>query len=175
LAVEQGNERYYIDSYGAVTLPDGLINANERAMLIFDTRRNTWRSSDILGMWLPTEQLISLFALPPDDVIYDLQWHPVDRYQYTVCRLEALYGMDDSLIERFFTCSTIGAAFNGAYRTYLGGYNPVRQPELGIYATLLDDFTLSTPNFTRDYANVLDSPIMQIEWLPSLFYHDDHG
>ncbi|MDZ4763746.1 MAG: hypothetical protein SGI73_04285 [Chloroflexota bacterium] len=173
LAVEQGNERYHIDVYTLERLPDGLIAPHDRAMLVFDTRHNQWQSQDIKALWLPSRQANPLFTGDANEAIYDLRWYSEYQYQFGVCRWQAVYIDEVTVDKEYFSCFTWVQEFGMASTVYTNGYNVIRHPQLEIDASLLSDTTLATPNFVRDYASVIDSPIMHIEWLPSLFYYDD--
>jgi hypothetical protein len=167
LAVSEGERGYQIDIISGTRLPDGLVSPDERYLLEFD--------SAATGAF--PLRMSSLVNSPEWDILltweftaYQVQWLKDNSFLMAQCDLTYLITDARPINEPWCAIFRLNAGFDSGYLA--AGYAFAYDSDTGDLATLVNGFTVNI----NDTAHVLylDSDIIKIEWLPSLFYYDEN-
>jgi hypothetical protein len=156
LAVQRGDERFYLDLVSNSTLPDGMLSPNDRNLLEFDTTQTT-----------ATLRLYHLAPnrYPPYPVATSgarqAEW--MNEGRYLVARCEPESPTECSVVEIGLVSTS-----NLYQDSYAFAYDPLTQT----IAFAQSGQRITVNNYTHDFSAVLDSEIETIEWMQPIFYRD---
>jgi hypothetical protein len=172
LAVETEEERYTLDIISRQRLPDGIISSDDRTLLAFDTTAETFMP--VIYQLAPPREIgvIQIHALI---AMRQVEWLDNDSFMF-LGDYEGWvsYANDD---ERFMSwrgvSTTITAWPSGGSTGSIYGdafdYDPITDS----LATIIDETRITLNGTEYDFEPYIDSPIVDIQWLPPLFYYED--
>ncbi len=184
LAVEAGGERYTLDIINRQQLPDGIISSDDRILLAFDTSAETFLPTIYLLASARERGVVQTFNLV---AMRKIEW--LDNASFIfVGDYEGWMTYADN--KEYFTSwrgisSTITAWPSGgatgsiygenfAYNRWTTDLAISNELMVFIYRQTNGNLPISSvPRTEHDLAPYLDSQIVDIQWLPPLFYYEE--
>lgn len=173
LRVQQGSERYTLDTASGEFHPDGLISPDDQILLAFDTQADEFEPQVCyLAPERDCEPVITRI-LGGDGVetrvftrYTQVQWRNRFSFIVTVCERD---NEVDCIVNRIYNLGQHGFWYNdGPF--WSEGYTFDYLATGDVLATVQNTFTLLINDEEIDFSSSLDSEIASVEWLPSLFY-----
>jgi hypothetical protein len=175
LQIERGEERFTLDIYSGYMLPDGLVSPDDRFLLAYDTSAEFF---DIQMCSLTPLEECQIRHTPSVEIGIDdsraytryqkVQWRNVYSFFSTVCATE---NQEDCIVSPVQVERLAG---NDFWRhmdfEWNEGYSFDYSSSADLLTIVKDDYLLNINGQEYDIAASLDSPIVSVEWLPSLFY-----
>lgn len=172
LQVQQGNERFYVDTVNGDRFPDGLISPDDQILLAFPTQEHFPPQICFL---VPVRdcQEINERVLPTGTDTYaaytryiQAQWRNGYSFLMTICQYD---NPNQCLVDRIDNAGGSGLWYaNGEF--WSEGYTFDYFPKGDVLAIVQDGKTLSINDEIVDLSSRIEGEIVAIEWLPSLFY-----
>jgi hypothetical protein len=175
LQVERGDERFTLHLESGDVLPDGLISPDDRFLLAYDTRAEFF-DIEVCSL-TPVEecQPVPILTLEPDVEDYrghsayqQVQWRNTYSFFTTVCAAET----HDPCVIAPVRIERLGDDDYWRHNTYelSKGYTFDYSSSTDLLAVVQDNNWLAINGEEYNLVTSLDSPIISVEWLPSLFY-----
>lgn len=171
--VEHGSERLTLDTVSGDTFPDGLVSPDDRLLLAFDTQADEFNlrlcylapvrecERDFFGTIVRTG--------PNDSDVFNrftqVMWRTPTSYIYAACERDEP--------ERCLVDQVNNNHYGGHWNNdvvWSEGYLFDYFESGDTLAIVQDSYTLSIDGSEYDLSGLLDSPIVHINWLPTLFY-----
>jgi hypothetical protein len=188
LSIEQGEERYILDVISGQHPPYGVISPDERLLLVNEPEPADARLT-LYSLVLPGEIRVTDYIV--SNQVQQLEW--LNNYSFLVseCHPAGDYGIPispEAVRMHYFEawCSVSVASGYYFYPVPIAdGYRFDYQLETQQLATIIDDTTIAIVTnvnadspadairYRYDLSPYLDSPIVDIQWLPPLFYYED--
>jgi hypothetical protein len=170
LQISEGGARYNLDTVSRKRFPDGMISNNDRLLLAFDT--DTSKPSEVM-MIILTKGI---------EVESPLKVHHVHRmntqeflasyYMKGGCGEEGCIPEMD-VISKLSWYMSIVEVQSPIYDTYIRGYQFDYDPYADSIVSLIDAHTIGINGVEYDLSQQIADKITKVEWLPSLFYHEN--
>jgi hypothetical protein len=188
LTVQQGAERYLLDVVSGLRQPYGVLSPNER-LILANNSTNEEAKFSILSTVMTSE--IHEMDYIQADRVHQLEWLSNESFLVSECHPAGKYPVlisEDAVRTHYFEawCSVSVASGYYFYPVPIAdGYRFDYQPETQQLATIIDDTTIAIVTnvnadrpedairYRYDLAPYIDSPIVDIQWLPPLFYYED--
>lgn len=173
LQIEQGNTRYTLDTISGDIFPDGFVSPDDQLLLAFDTQADEFEPEicyfapvRACTTFNPHSQRIS----PDESRVFtrykQAQWRNHHSFIVTVCEAEA---PDDCIVTRIYSAARGGYwASDGTF--WHEGYTFDYFPPNDTLAVVQDAFTVQINDEELDFSSIIDGKIVEVKWLPSLFY-----
>lgn len=173
LQVQQGAERYTLDTVSGELHPDGLVSPDDQILLAYDTQAESFTLAVCPLAPIHECQVLppSVLQTPEDEArvfieYTQVQWRNGYSFLVTTCERDT---PTDCLVKRIENRGWGGVWYaQGPFWTE--GYGFAHLPQGDILAVIQDTFTLWIDGETLDLSAALDSEIVGIDWLPSAFY-----
>jgi hypothetical protein len=173
LAVQRGERRYTLDVVNLDEYPDGIVSPDERRLLAFDTRSSSFdpilyylplqgRARDVTNIWISD--------------IQQVEWDGNYYFLHANCYKAGFYYVSE--VEREWRdtwCQVSSTTIDpiGGSQLKAEGFAFDYDPVTDSLATIIDKTRITLNGTEYDLAPYLDSPIVDIQWLPPLFYYED--
>jgi hypothetical protein len=173
LAVQQGERRYTLDVINLDEYPDGIVSPDERRLLAFDTRSSSFdpilyylsrqgRARDVTNTWISN--------------LRQVEWDGNYRFLHAICYEAGFYYVDETEREwRDTWCQVSSTTLDRSRSSELKaeGYAFDYDPVTDSLATIIDKTRITLNGIEYDLEPYIDSPIVDIQWLPPLFYYEE--
>lgn len=175
LQIQQNNDRYILDTVSGEVHPDGLISPDDQILLAFDTQADVFELEICYLAPVGECNAIPPRILHPTDtssrvftMYTQAQWRNQYSFFVTVCNHDA---SQDCVINHFHSRGGFGQWGDaGLFPSEGTGTMLAYFPSNDTLAIVQDDFTVRIDGEELDFSSELDSEIVDIEWLPSVFY-----
>lgn len=175
LQVQEGNDRYTLDTVSGEIHPDGLVSPDDQILLAFDTQAEAFELQICYLAPVRECEIIPTRILHPTDApsrvftrYTQAQWRNNYSFLMTICARDDL---GDCVVNRFSNRGWGGIWGDAHHFPSEGdGYGFAYFPPNDTLAVVQGAFTVRIDGEELDFSSVLDSEIVDIEWLPSLFY-----
>lgn len=175
LQVQQNNDRYILDTVSGQVHPDGLVSPDDQILLAFDTQVDAFEPEICYLAPVRECEIIPTRILHPTDApsrvftrYTQAQWRNNHSFLVTICARDDL---GDCVVNRFSNRGWGGIWGDAHHFPSEGdGYGFAYFPPNDTLAVVQDAFTVRIDGEELDFSSVLDSEIVDIEWLPSIFY-----
>lgn len=170
LRVSEGNTRYNLDTISGKRFPDGMISNNDRLLLAFDTFNS---ESSTVQMILLTKNVEIHSHLNA----YQIQKMNSQEFlaSYHIkggCGEDGCIPEMDVISKLSWNMSNVEIQ-SPIYDTYIRGYQFDYAPDADSIVSLIDAHTIGINGVEYDLSTQIADNITKVEWLPSLFYHED--
>lgn len=173
LAVTQGEDRYTLDVETGARFPDGLVSPDERTLLAFDTAAEEF---EVIIVWLAPPGRQKAVDNLGNSRVSQVEWlndraFLMTRYAPHTCDVDTGECYPEGWVVTERLISGLGFLNNVPHLFSYGSQfdYDARSNKL---VTLIDDTTIAINGQNRDLAEWLNSPITEVQWLPSLVYYD---
>src|SRR5690606_9250914 len=171
--VDRGGERLTLDTVSGNVVPDGLVSPDERVLLAFDPQAE---AVDLALCFLAPVRACneSLFGTivrtgPDDSDVFNrltqVMWRTPTSYIYAACERDE---PERCVVDEVHS-DHYGGHWNSDF-AWSEGYMFDYFKSGDSLAIVQADYTLLIDGSEYDLSVSLDSPIVRINWLPSLFY-----
>lgn len=165
LAVTEGDNRYHIDLVTGEQLPDGIISPNERTLFAFDT--STQGQFDIRIESLAPRGWAMMHPYNP---VKQVEFVDENRHLAARCG-DGYYPGDGEPYVAEPWCNIIEIYSQALWDRAFPGFAFDYHHQTDNIATVVDDKTITINGKSIDLSAYVDSPIVEIKWLRSLFYY----
>lgn len=175
LQVQADSERFVLDTVSGERHPDGLVSPDDQILLAFDTQANVFEPQVCYLAPVQGCENIPPRVLHPTDgasraftEYTQVQWRNPYSFWVTVCNRDV---PDDCVINRFQSQGSFGfwgdagifpSEGEGSMFAYFAPNDTL--------AVLQGNTTIRINGEVFDFAPIFDGDIVNIEWLPTLFY-----
>jgi len=175
LQVQQGSERYFLDTVSGEVHPDGLVSPDDQILLAFDTQADEFEPEVCyLAPVRPCETIPSRVLYPSGGEprafteYTQARWRNRFSFIVTICNRDDL---EDCVINRFDNRGRHGQWYDGNHFPSEGeGIMFAYFAPNDTLAIVEDSAIVRVNGEAFDFTAVLDGDIVDLEWLPSLFY-----
>lgn len=176
LAIENDNEGYNLDLISGEHFPDGLFSPDERNLIVFDKSSGTSR--------IQLCRIILDACEARGDFYHRIDTNDDEGFRVFVLNDDKQVKWKDKYSYFLFSCSTfeeypycavgrVSLVYSFLSTTSIAqGIAFADEPVSETIATILNDYTITIDGKSIDLSEQLDSPIAEIQWLPSFFYQE---
>jgi WD40 repeat protein len=176
LSIVDGSNRYIINVSSGSFLPDGIISPDDQLLLKFDTSASVFEaelcvivpyqcSENIRGMYVSSYDNPDVKPSDNLDQVSKIAWTGKNSFVVVSCASD-----DQSLCYVFEWYPSDGRGWD--FSLIMVGRSFEYDAINDTLAVLKDANTVVVDNRTYDLSGKVDGEIVNIEWLPSLFYRE---